>query len=76
MQIVQSRRHFLASASLASATGVFGARRSFADEGPLETTTVRLPFNSNICLAPQFVAEELLRADGFTEVRYVRSSGG
>jgi NitT/TauT family transport system substrate-binding protein len=76
VQISQSRRDFLASASLAAATGLLGARNSLADEGPPEITTIRLPFNSNICLAPQFVAEELLRADGFTDVRYVRSSGG
>jgi NitT/TauT family transport system substrate-binding protein len=76
VQIRQSRRDFLAGASLLAAAGAFGARSSSADEGPLETTTIRLPFNSNLCLAPQFVAEELLRADGFTDVRYVRSSGG
>ena len=76
MQISQTRRDFLTSTSLAAAVSVLGPRSPLADEGPLETTTVRLPFNSNICLAPQFVAEELLRADGFTDVRYVRSSGG
>jgi len=76
MQIIQSRRHFLASASLAAAAGVLGAPGSLADEPPLETSTIRLPFNSNLCLAPQFVAEELLRAEGFTEVRYVPGTGG
>jgi NitT/TauT family transport system substrate-binding protein len=76
MQIMQNRRDFLASASLAAAAGVLGARGSLADEPPPETTTIRLPFNSNLCLAPQFVAEELLRAEGFTDVRYVPGSGG
>ena len=42
MQIVQSRRHFLASTSSAAAAGVLGTRRSLADEGPPETTTIRL----------------------------------
>ena len=37
----QSRRDFLASAPLAAAAGVLGARISIADEGP-ETTTIRL----------------------------------
>ena len=37
-----SRRDFLASASLAAAAGVLGARASLADEGPPETTTIRL----------------------------------
>ena len=76
MQINQSRRDFLASASLAAAAGVLGARASLADEGPPETTTIRFPFNSNICLAPQYVAEELLRTEGFTDVRYVPGTGG
>jgi NitT/TauT family transport system substrate-binding protein len=76
MQIDQSRRDFLASASLAAAAGVLGARASLADEGPLETTKIRLPHNSNICLAPQYVAEELLRTEGFTDVRYVQGTGG
>ncbi len=42
MQIMQSRRDFLASVSAAAAAGVLGARRSLADEGPPETTTIRL----------------------------------
>ena len=47
------------------------AARRLADEGPPETTTIRLPMSANICWAPQYVAEELLRAEGFTDVRYV-----
>jgi NitT/TauT family transport system substrate-binding protein len=73
MQIIQSRRDFLASASLAAAAGVLGARASLADEAPPETTIVRLEKQSNTCFAPQYVAEELLRAEGFTDVRYVES---
>jgi NitT/TauT family transport system substrate-binding protein len=76
MKLIQSRRHFLASASLAGAAGVLGARRSLADEGPPETTTIRLPQNSNICLAPGYIADNLLRAEGFTDIRRVPSPGG
>ena len=76
MKVIQSRRDFLASASLAAAAGVIGARGSLADEAPPEVTTIRLPFNSNLCLAPQFVAEEFLRAEGFSEIRYVPGTGG
>jgi NitT/TauT family transport system substrate-binding protein len=32
---------------------------------------VRLPKISSICVAPQYVADELLRAEGFTDIRYV-----
>jgi NitT/TauT family transport system substrate-binding protein len=76
MQIRQNRRDFLASASLAAAAGVIGARVSLADEGAPETTTIRLPYNNNICIAPTNIAEQLLHAEGFTDVRYVPISGG
>jgi NitT/TauT family transport system substrate-binding protein len=76
MRIRQDRRDFLASASLAAAVAVLGIRPSFADEGPPETTTIRLSFNTTICFAPMDVAETFLRAEGFTDVRYVRTPGG
>jgi NitT/TauT family transport system substrate-binding protein len=34
-------------------------------------TTIRLVKIPSICIAPQYVAEELLHAEGFTDVRYV-----
>ena len=71
MQIIQSRRDFLASLSAAGAAGVLGTRASLADEGPPETTTIRLAVIPRICIAPSTIAEELLRAEGFTDVRYV-----
>jgi NitT/TauT family transport system substrate-binding protein len=74
MHIVQSRRDFLASASLAAAAGVLGARAPLADDGPPETTTIRLTQDANICIAPGYIAEDLLRAEGFTEIRYVAST--
>ena len=49
-------------------------RASLADEGPPETTTIRLP-DPRICIAPEYIAEELLRAEGFTDVRYVLDAG-
>jgi NitT/TauT family transport system substrate-binding protein len=73
MPTEQSRRHFLTSASLAAAAGVLGTRASLAAEGPPETTTVRLlEVASAICLAPTYIAQDLLRAEGFTDVRLVR----
>jgi len=42
MQPTQSRRRFLATLSSAGAAGVLGASYSSAQEGPPETTTVRL----------------------------------
>ena len=71
MQIGQSRRDFLASASLAAAACVLGPRAPLADEGPPEVTTLRLAYYANNCLAPLLVAEDLLRTEGFTDIHYV-----
>jgi NitT/TauT family transport system substrate-binding protein len=76
MLIIQTRRDFLASASLAAAASVVGARGLLADEGPLETSALRLDSRAPICEAPQYITEELLRAEGLTDVRYVRPSQG
>ena len=72
MPMMQSRRRFLTTLSGASAVGLFRARGVLAAEGPLETTSVRLFKSSLICsAAPQYAAEELLRAEGFKEIFYV-----
>jgi NitT/TauT family transport system substrate-binding protein len=76
MQVWQSRRDFLASLSAVGATSIIGGRESHAEEGPLETTTIRLAFTTAICFAPFDVAEAFLRAEGFTDIQYVRAAGG
>ena len=76
MQMIQDRRRFLATLSSAGAAGLMGARASLAQEPPLETTTIRIVKNSSICIAPVYIAEELLHAEGFTNVRYVTSDAG
>jgi NitT/TauT family transport system substrate-binding protein len=43
-----------------------------AAEPPPETTRLRLRRSATVCLAPLYVAEELLRAEGFTDVQYLR----
>jgi NitT/TauT family transport system substrate-binding protein len=65
-----SRRQFLAG----SVAGAFlGLRRGpAAAEPPPETSTLRIGWNPGVCLAPTYVAEELLRGEGFTDIRYVR----
>jgi NitT/TauT family transport system substrate-binding protein len=76
MYTMQDRRRFLATLSSAGAAGLIGTPTSFAQEAPPETTTIRLAKNPSLCIAPQYVAEELLRAEGFTDVRYVMSDAG
>src|SRR5712671_1335412 len=69
--MMQTRRRFLSTVPLASAAGLLGALPSLAAEGALETTTVRLVNDGSICIAPEYAAEELLRVEGFTDIRYV-----
>jgi len=76
MRIRPNRRDFLAGLSAAAAAGVLGPRASLAAEGPPETTTIRLSFTTAICFAPFDVTETFLRAEGFTNIRYVRAAGG
>jgi NitT/TauT family transport system substrate-binding protein len=71
MPITQNRRRFLTTLSLAGAAGLVAVPPALAAEGKPETTTVRIGKNPGICVAPQYIAEELLRAEGFTDVRYV-----
>ena len=45
-------------------------------EAVLETTTLRLSRIPSVCLAPQYLAGELLQDEGFTQVEWVDSIGG
>ena len=71
MSVVQTRRRFLTTLSAVGAAGLVRAPPSLAADGALETTTARILKIPAICLAPQYVSEELLRAEGFTDIRYV-----
>ena len=55
---------------------VYGTLAPAAAEAPPETTSIRLFRTPSICVAPQFVAEELLRSEGFTEIKYLTTEGG
>ena len=66
-----SRRNFLRRAATIGVAGCLGAHRAVtATPPPLETTTIRLVHAPSICTAPQYIAEEFLRLDGFTDVQY------
>jgi NitT/TauT family transport system substrate-binding protein len=70
-----SRREFLSTAALAGTGALLGlCSESRAAEPALETTKLRLVRTTSICQAPQYVAEELLRGEGFTDVQYVTKS--
>src|SRR5437899_13099648 len=65
-----SRRRFLANTSAFGVASLLAVPRPAVAELPPETTRVRLTQDPAICLAPQYLAEELLRLEGFSEVEY------
>jgi NitT/TauT family transport system substrate-binding protein len=72
-----TRRAFLGGLTVAGTAGLLGLYpRRVAAEPPPETTWLRLYKIPGICIAPQYVAEELLRLEGFTEVHYVEADPG
>jgi NitT/TauT family transport system substrate-binding protein len=71
MTIIQNRRQFLTALSLGGAAALVRGPPALAAEGALETTTVRFAQSDSICIAPEYVADEFLRAEGFTDIRYV-----
>jgi NitT/TauT family transport system substrate-binding protein len=66
-----TRRRVLTGLSFAGVAPLVAVPRALADEAPPETTTVRLEKDPGICRAPQYIAEALLRAEGFTDIRHV-----
>lgn len=65
------RRRFIAGASAASVASILGIHHSAAADPPPETSSVRITsWPSTICVAPQLLADELLRAEGFRDIQY------
>jgi NitT/TauT family transport system substrate-binding protein len=68
---VITRRQFVRHLAVAGAAGTLGFGRELrAAEPPPETTRIRFA-SGGVCAAPQHVAGELLRAEGFEDVHYL-----
>src|SRR5262249_10895893 len=66
-----SRRQFPGGLTLAGTAGLLGWHpRPVAAEPPPETTKIRLFEAWPPCLAPTWVAQDLLYSEGFTDVQY------
>jgi NitT/TauT family transport system substrate-binding protein len=71
-----TRRQFLCAVALAGAgTFVGSPSAATAAESPLETTRIRIPQIPSTCRSPEWIAEELLRTEGFTDVQYIPVAG-
>jgi NitT/TauT family transport system substrate-binding protein len=68
-----SRRDFAGTLAAAGTSALIGVRSTPAGAEPLpETKRIRLCNRPSICEAPVYVAEELLRGEGFTEITYAK----
>ena len=61
---------------LGGLTATVAMARPAGAEPPPETTRIRLVKIPSICRSPQYIAEDLLKAEGFSEVEYVERQGG
>jgi len=77
MALIQTRRGFLGGIAAAGTAGLTRVARAAAAEGTLETARLRVAKKTPVvCNAPQYVADALLRAEGFTDIEYVPSGTG
>src|SRR3989441_811473 len=73
---MKTRREFLNELTLAGTAGLLGLQpHAVRAEPPPEATRLRIKKDAVLCEAPAQVAEELLRAEGFSEVQYVWTFG-
>jgi NitT/TauT family transport system substrate-binding protein len=71
-----TRRRFLGAAALAgAATFLRSPSTGSAAESPPETTRIRIPQIPSTCRSPEWIAEELLRTEGFTDIQYIPVPG-
>ena len=71
-----SRRKFVSEVALAGTAAALGfGRELFAAEPPPETTRLRIAEIPSTCRSPEWIAGDLLRAEGFTDVQYTKVAG-
>jgi NitT/TauT family transport system substrate-binding protein len=71
-----SRREFLGTVAVAGAGAFVGLQpEGITAEPPAETTKLRVAQSISACQAALYVAEDLLRTEGFNDVMYVKQLG-
>src|SRR5688500_20363700 len=71
-----SRRDFLSTVTLAGTGTLLGLRSdALAAEPPPETKRIRIPQLPSTCRSPEWIAEDLLRTEGSSEVQYLPVPG-
>jgi len=70
-----SRREFVSGLTLAGTAGFAGIGPArVGAEPPPETTRLRLYHSPSVCVAPQYIVGELLKAEGFSDIKYVKTT--
>ena len=73
---MRTRREFLRNAALVGAAGALGPiGEALAADPPPETARLRIAEIPSSCRSPEWIAADLLRAEGFTDVQYNRVQG-
>jgi NitT/TauT family transport system substrate-binding protein len=67
-----SRREFLGATLVGTGALLGFPSEPSTAEPPPETTRIRLVQAGGMCQAPKYVAEDLLRAEGFADVQYIK----
>jgi NitT/TauT family transport system substrate-binding protein len=71
-----SRRKFACGLTLAGTASLLAmGPEGAAAEPPPETKRVTLAQTTSMCHAPQYIAEALLKGEGFTEIHYLKDAG-
>ena len=76
---IWTRRMFLDRLAVAGTASLLGARSEYAAaaDAPPETKRLRIGQSpTGTCWAPQYLAAEMLRAEGFSDLRYVPADAG
>jgi NitT/TauT family transport system substrate-binding protein len=70
---ILGRREFLRGLTVAGTATAIGARATrVAAEPPPETRRLRIVHIDSTCVAPEYIAKDLLQAEGFTDVQYIK----
>ena len=70
-----NRREFMKRAALTGTAAYLGIGSDYgiaAAEPPPETTRIRFFQYKTACWVPQYIAEDLLRKEGFTDIQYIK----
>ena len=71
-----NRREFATGLTLAGVAAALGSPSRSDAEPPPETRKLNMARTQSLCQAPQYVAKRLLEAEGFTDVQYIKDTGG